>query len=85
MKIGSIVMFTDSFINVRRGKQTLNTLHSAYPEFYPPAKTIGMVVGIRTYGGDCTWHMIQWPIGSTSGNACWLCESDYILELSSRS
>lgn len=81
MKIGSVVMFTDGAITVRRRN---HTLHSAYPEFYPPAKTIGTVVeidesGYTHAGGDLV--KIQWPSGATSGNDSWWCYSSFLLEL----
>ena len=81
MKIGSVVMFTDGAITVRRGN---HTLHSAHPEFYPPAKTIGTVVkidesGYTHAGGGMV--KIQWPSGTTSGNDSWWCYSSYLLEL----
>ena len=79
MKIGSVVMFTDGATSVRRGK---HTLHSAYPEFYPPAKTIGTVVEIGESGFmNEELVRVQWPTGITSGNDRWWCYSEYLLEL----
>ena len=79
MKIGSIVMFTDGAVTVRRGT---STLHSSYPEFYPPAKTIGTVAKIGESGyTDEDLIMVQWPSGTTSENNSWWCYSDYLLEL----
>ena len=77
MKIGSVVMFTDGAAAVRHIK---HTLHSAYPEYYPSAKTIGAVVEF----GECGWAglvKIQWPAGSTSGNDSWWCHPEFLLEL----
>lgn len=79
MKIGSVVMFTDWCGNVRRKKRLL---HSAYPEFYPPAKTIGTVVEIgEDVGNYSDLVKVQWPSGTTSGNDSWWCYSDFLLEL----
>lgn len=78
MKIGSVVMFTDGTVTVRDREHTM--LHSAYPEYYPSAKTIGTVVKFD----ECGWNdlvEIQWPTGSTSGNDSWWCHSDFLLEL----
>ena len=77
MKNGSVVMFTDGAVTVRR-KHTI--LHSAYPEFYPSAKTIGTVVEFGE-GGWSDLVKVQWPVGTTSGNDSWWCYSDYLLEL----
>ena len=80
MKIGSVVMFTDGAVTVRLRKHT--TLSSAYPEFYPPAKTIGTVVEIEESRYNYTDMVrIQWPSGTTSENDSWWCYSDYLLEL----
>ena len=79
MKIGSVVMFTDSAVTVRRG---ISTLRSAYPEFYPPVKTIGTVVEIGESGYNYTDLVkVRWPSGTTSGNDSWWCYSSYLLEL----
>ena len=79
MKIGSVVMFTDGAITVRRRN---HTLHSAYPEFYPPAKTIGTVVEFRENEyNHRDLVKVQWPSSTTSRNyICW-CYSEYLLEL----
>ena len=79
MKIGSVVMFTDGAITARHRN---HTLHSAYPEFYPPAKTIGTVVEFRENGYNCRDLVkVQWPSSATSRNyICW-CYSEYLLEL----
>lgn len=81
MKIGSVVIFTDGAVTVRCRNYTL---HSAYPEFYPPAKTIGTVVkidesGYTRAGGDMV--RVQWPSDTTSGNDSWWCYSSFLLEL----
>ena len=79
MKIGSVVMFTDGAITVKRRN---HTLHSAYPEFYPPAKTIGTVVEFGENEYNCRDLVkVQWPSGTTSGNDRWWCYSIYLLEL----
>ena len=81
MKIGSVVMFTDGAVTVRRRK---HTLHSAYPEYYPPAKTIGTVVAFGESGfthADEDLVKIQWPSGTVSGDDSWWCYSEYLLEL----
>ena len=79
MKIGSVVMFTDGAVTVRRRNRTL---HSAYPEFYPPAKTIGTVVEIGESGYKYADLVgVQWPSGTTSGNDIWWCYSYQLLEL----
>lgn len=77
MKIGSIVMFTDGFVPVI-SKRRKNCLRSeAFPEFYPPVKTIGTVIGIVA---DSTLY-IQWPAGSTSEHDRWWCDAGDVLEL----
>ena len=43
MKIGSVVMFTDGAVTVRRGT---STLRSIYPECHPPVRTFGTVIEI---------------------------------------
>ena len=81
MKIGSVVMFTDGAITVKRRN---HTLHSAYPEFYPPAKTIGTVVAFEESGftrADEDQVRVQWPSGAASGDDSWWCYSEYLLEL----
>lgn len=79
MKIGSVVMFTDGAVTVRRGT---STLHSVYPECYPPVRTFGTVVEIGESGYNYTDLVkIQWPSGTTSGNDSWWCYSSYLLEL----
>ena len=79
MKIGSVVMFTDGAITVRRRN---HTLHSAYPEFYPPAKTIGRLVESRENEyNHRDLVKVQWPSGETSKNYIWWCYSDNLLEL----
>ena len=80
MKIGSVVMFTDGAVTVRCRKHT--TLRSAYPEFYPPAKTIGTVVAFGESGfTNAELVKVQWPSGTTSGDDSWWCYSEYLLEL----
>ena len=79
MKIGSVVMFTDGALTVRRRK---HTLRSAYHEYYPPAKTIGTVVQFGESGfTDSELVRVQWPSGTTSGDDSWWCYSEYLLEL----
>lgn len=77
MKIGSIVMFTDgiAFVVSKRRKNRMKS--EAYPEFYPPAKTIGTVIDIA----DDSTLRIQWSVGSTSADDCWWCGVDDVLEL----
>ena len=79
MKIGSVVMFTDGALTVRRRN---HTLHSAYHEYYPPAKTIGTVVAFGESGfTNEELVRVQWPSGTTSGDDSWWCYSKYLLEL----
>lgn len=79
MKIGSIVMFTDGAVTVRRGT---STLRSVYPECYPPAKTIGTVVASGESGFTQEELIrVQWPSGTTSGDDSWWCYSSCLLEL----
>ena len=79
MKIGSVVMFTDGALTVRRRNYTL---HSAYHEYYPPTKTIGTVVAFGESGfTDSELVRVQWPSGATSGDDSWWCYSEYLLEL----
>ena len=79
MKIGSVVMFTDGAITVKRRN---HTLHSEYPEFYPPAKTIGTVVEFRENEyNNRDLVKVQWPSSATSRNYIWWCYSEYLLEL----
>lgn len=75
MKIGSVVMFTDGAVTVRR---RTSTSHSAYPEYCPSAKTIGTVVAFLSRS---ELVRVQWPSGATSGDDCWWCRSEYLLEL----
>ena len=75
MKIGSVVMFTDGAVTVRR---RTSTSHSAYPEYCPPTKTIGTVVAFLSRS---ELVRVQWPSGTTSGDDCWWCCSEYLLEL----
>ena len=79
MKIGSIVMFTDMPISIRPG---VHTLHSGYPEFFPPAKTIGTVVDIQHIRG-CKVFVVKWPSGSISTGPYSICAPQCLLELSS--
>ena len=82
MKIGSIVMFTDMPISIRPG---VHTLHSGYPEFFPPAKTIGTVVDVQYICG-CKAYVIQWPMGSISAGPCSIiCSPQCLLDLASNS
>ena len=79
MKIGSVVMFTDGVVTVRCGT---STLRSTYPEFYPPAKTIGTVVEFRENEyNHRDLVKVQWPSSATSKNYIWWCYSEYLLEL----
>ena len=77
MKIGSIVMFTDMPISIKPGA---HTLHSVYPEFFPPAKTIGTVTG-TTHVNDCEVFVVKWPWGSISSGPCSICASQSLLDL----
>ena len=79
MKIGSIVMFTDLLITVKPG---MHTLRSAYPEFFPPAKTIGTVVDVQHIRGSKVF-VVKWPSGSISTGPYSICASQCLLELSS--
>lgn len=81
MKNGSIVMFTDMPINIKPGAPTL---HSAYPEFFPPAKTIGMVTGVLCALG-CEVFVVKWPSGSISAGPCSVCAPQSLLDLTSNS
>lgn len=81
MKIGSIVMFTDIPISTKPGAPTL---HSVYPEFFPPAKTIGMVTGIRCVRG-CEVLIVKWPSSSISTGLCSVCAPQSLLDLTSNS
>ena len=79
MKIGSIVMFTDLFITIKPG---MHTLRSAYPEFFPPAKTIGTVVEFRENEyNHRDLVKVQWPSSTTSRNDIQWRYSEYLLEL----
>lgn len=75
MKIGSVVMFTDGAVTVRRRN---HMLHSVYPEYYPPAKTIGTAAEFLSRS---ELVRVQWPSGVTSGDDSWWCPSEYLLEL----
>ena len=75
MKIGSVVMFTDGTTSVRHGT---STLRSAYPEFFPPVKTIGTVTAFLSRS---ELVRVQWPSGATSENDSWWCHSEFLLEL----
>lgn len=75
MKIGSVVMFTDGTTSTRSGTYML---HSTYPEFFPPVKTIGTVTEFLS----CSeLAKVQWPSGTTSGNDSWWCHTEFLLEL----
>ena len=67
MKIGSIVMFTES------------KLHSGNPNWYPPIRTLGTVITINDVDGLIG---IQWTRGSTSRDDCWWCNYEDVIELS---
>lgn len=67
MKVGSIVMFTNSSLHV------LNA-----GEFYPPVKTMGTVLKVDDI---CEDVFVQWPAGSTSKDDCWWCGMEDVLEL----
>ena len=75
MKIGSIVMFTNGAVTVRRRN---HMLHSVSSEYYPPAKTIGTVMGFLSRS-----ELVrdQWPSGTTSGDDSWWCHPEFLLEL----
>lgn len=79
MKNGSIVMFTDMPISIKPGA---HTLHSGYPEFFPPAKTIGTVVDVQHIRG-CKVFVVKWPSGSISTGPYSICAPQCLLELSS--
>ena len=79
MKTGSIVMFTDMPINTKPGA---HTLHSVYPEFFPPVKTIGMVTG-TTHVNDCEVFFVKWPSGSILTGPCSICAPQSLLDLTS--
>lgn len=82
MKIGSVVMFTDGIANVVSKRRRNRMLSEAYPDFYPPVKTIGTVIDIdRSINSDGSPLYIQWPVGSTSGNDRWWCGAGNVLEL----
>ena len=81
MKIGSIVMFVDMPINIKPGAPTL---HSGYPEFFPPAKTIGMVTGTLCVHG-CEVFVVKWPSGSILTGPCSICAPQSLLDLTSNS
>ena len=79
MKIGSTVMFTDLLITIKPG---MHTLRSAYPEFFPPAKTIGTVVDVQHIRGSKVF-VVKWPSGSISTGPYSICAPQCLLELSS--
>ena len=81
MKIGSIVMFTDMPISMKPGA---HTLHSVYPEFFPPAKTIGVVTGIM-HVNDRKGFIVKWPSGSIPTGLCSICAPQSLLDLTSNS
>ena len=81
MKIGSIVMFTDLLITIKPG---MHTLRSAYPEFFPPAKTIGTVVDVQHIRG-CKVFAVKWPSGSISAGPYSICAPQSLLDLTSNS
>ena len=81
MKIGSIVMFTDMPTSMKPGAPTL---HSAYPEFFPPARTIGMVTDIRCVRG-CEVFIVKWPSGSILDDPYSVCGPHSLLDLTSNS
>ena len=81
MKIGSIVMFTDMPTSMKPGAPTLR---SAYPEFFPPARTIGMVTDIRCVRG-CKVFVVKWPSGSISTGSYSICAPQSLLDLTSNS
>ena len=81
MKIGSIVMFTDLFITIKPG---MHTLCSAYPEFFPPVKTIGTVVDVQHIRG-CKVFVVKWPSGSISTGSYSICAPQSLLDLTSNS
>ena len=81
MKIGSIVMFTDMPTSMKPGAPTF---HSVYPEFFPPARTIGMVTDIRCVRG-CEVFIVKWPWGSISSGPCSICAPQSLLDLTSSS
>ena len=81
MKTGSIVMFTDMSISMKPGA---HTLHSVYPEFFPPVKTIGMVTGTM-HVNDCEVFVVKWPSSSISTGPCSICAPQSLLDLTSNS
>ena len=81
MKNGSIVMFTDMPTSIKPGA---HTLHSVYPEFFPPARTIGMVTGTLCVHG-CEVLIVKWPSGSISTGPCSICAPQSPLDLTSNS
>ena len=81
MKNGSIVMFTDMPISIKPGA---HTLHSVHPEFFPPAKTIGMVTGTQCVRG-CEVLIVKWPSGSISTGPRSICAPQSLLDLTPNS
>ena len=81
MKTGSIVMFTDMPISMKSGA---HTLHSGFPEFFPPAKTIGMVTGTLCVHGYEVF-IVKWPYSSISAGPCSICAPQSLLDLTSNS
>ena len=59
-------------------KMISNQKHEENPRFYPPADTVGKVVSWPEKNLDM---MVEWPIGSTSGNDCWFINEEYIKEV----
>lgn len=59
-------------------KMINNEKHEEDPRFYPPVDTIGKVVSHPEKNIDI---MVEWPIGSTSGNDNWFISAEYIKEV----
>lgn len=71
MKVGSVVMFTNS---------KLLGLNILSRDWYPPVKTIGTVLKV----GSSNDIFVQWPSGSTSDDDHWWCSMNDVIELSSK-
>lgn len=52
--------------------------HAEEPRFYPPVDSIGKVISHPEKNMDL---MVEWPIGSTSGNDCWFINAEYVKEV----
>ena len=49
---------------------TGGTMHDLVPDYYPPVGTVGVVVEALRSGN----MLVQWPLGSTKGDARWYAE-----------